>query len=70
MRSFRLAVRASWIWFSSAIAVAALLCAPAGYTQNGSGASASPFDKLRFREIGPATPAGRIDDFEIGRAHV
>ena len=24
-----------------------------------------PFDGLRFREIGPATPAGRIDDFAV-----
>ncbi len=26
---------------------------------------ASPFDGLRFREIGPATPSGRIDDFAV-----
>jgi photosystem II stability/assembly factor-like uncharacterized protein len=35
-----------------------------GHTQNGN-SSSSPFDKLRFREIGPATPSGRIDDFAV-----
>ncbi len=27
--------------------------------------SRGPFDGLKFREIGPATPAGRIDDFAV-----
>src|SRR6185295_14132091 len=36
------------------------LCAPVGFTQDGEGASTSPFAGLRFREIGPASPAGRI----------
>jgi len=38
---------------------------PTGYTQNGNSSASSPFDKLRFREIGPATPSGRIDDFAV-----
>lgn len=41
-----------------------LLLTVTGYTQNGSSPH-SPFDKLRFREIGPATPSGRIDDFAV-----
>jgi photosystem II stability/assembly factor-like uncharacterized protein len=36
-----------------------------GRTQNGASAPAPPFDKLNFREIGPATPSGRIDDFAV-----
>ncbi len=38
---------------------------PAGLTQDNRNAATSPFDKLRFREIGPATPGGRIDDFAV-----
>ncbi|MGH9845643.1 MAG: VPS10 domain-containing protein [Blastocatellia bacterium] len=38
---------------------------PSGHTQNGASPTASPFAKLRFREIGPATMAGRIDDFAV-----
>ena len=38
---------------------------PVGFTQDGEGASTSPFAGLRFREIGPATPSGRIDDFAV-----
>src|SRR5213593_2646690 len=29
------------------------------------GERSGPFDRLRFREIGPATPSGRIDDFAV-----
>src|SRR6266704_5835374 len=29
------------------------------------GERSGPFDRLRFREIGPASPAGRIDDFAV-----
>src|SRR5262245_45380677 len=55
-------VRASFL-----IALVALLLIwnPAVRTQTGNSSSASPFDKLRFREIGPATPGGRIDDFAV-----
>src|SRR5262249_50145461 len=38
---------------------------PSGHTQNGNPTSTSPFDRLQFREIGPATPGGRIDDFAV-----
>lgn len=38
---------------------------PAGHTQNGNSTASSSFDKLRFREIGPASPGGRIDDFAV-----
>jgi photosystem II stability/assembly factor-like uncharacterized protein len=41
------------------------LWSPVGFTQDGEGASTSPFAGLRFREIGPASPAGRIDDFAV-----
>lgn len=30
-----------------------------------SGAAGGPFDKLRFRNIGPTGPSGRIDDFAV-----
>ena len=38
---------------------------PVGFTQDGESASTSPFAGLRFREIGPASPSGRIDDFAV-----
>jgi photosystem II stability/assembly factor-like uncharacterized protein len=31
--------------------------------------SRGPFDGLKFREIGPASPAGRIDDFAVLESH-
>jgi photosystem II stability/assembly factor-like uncharacterized protein len=34
-------------------------------TSNSASASASPFAGLRFREIGPASASGRIDDFAV-----
>jgi photosystem II stability/assembly factor-like uncharacterized protein len=43
-----------------AIALASGLAA-----QNQPAPAASPFDGLRFREIGPATPSGRIDDLAV-----
>jgi photosystem II stability/assembly factor-like uncharacterized protein len=50
----------------SGIVAALLLILPAGYTQNGgTNQPAAPLDKLHFREIGPATPSGRIDDFAV-----
>ena len=50
----------------SGIVAALLLLIPAGYTQNGgANQTAAPLDKLHFREIGPATPSGRIDDFAV-----
>jgi photosystem II stability/assembly factor-like uncharacterized protein len=58
----RTAIRAL---FALTIALSALLWQPAAYTQNGGTTAASPFEKLRFREIGPATPSGRIDDFAV-----
>ncbi|HWH79368.1 MAG TPA: hypothetical protein VNT76_18435, partial [Candidatus Binatus sp.] len=47
------------------ILVLAFSLSPVGFTQDGEGASTSPFAGLRFREIGPASPAGRIDDFAV-----
>src|SRR2546422_4003791 len=47
------------------ILLLAFLWSPVGFTQDGEGASTSPFAGLRFREIGPASPAGRIDDFAV-----
>ena len=29
------------------------------------GPPAAPFDRLKFRSIGPAAPSGRIDDFAV-----
>jgi photosystem II stability/assembly factor-like uncharacterized protein len=43
-----------------AVALAAGLAA-----QNQPAPAPSPFDGLRFREIGPATPSGRIDDLAV-----
>src|SRR5947207_7017530 len=43
----------------------ALLWSPVGFMQDGESASTSPFAGLRFREIGPASPAGRIDNFAV-----
>ena len=45
------------------ILLLASLMTPVGFTQDGESAPTSPFAGLRFREIGPASPAGRIDDF-------
>ena len=42
-----------------------LTALPVGHTQNGNSSANSPLDKLHFREIGPATPSGRIDDFAV-----
>jgi photosystem II stability/assembly factor-like uncharacterized protein len=42
-----------------------LVWSPSGFTQEDKSASSSPFNGLRFREIGPASPAGRIDDFAV-----
>ncbi len=36
-----------------------------GYTQEGKPTVPSPFNGLRFREIGPASPGGRIDDLAV-----
>jgi len=47
------------------ILLLAVLLSPVGFSQDGEGASTSPFAGLRFREIGPASPAGRIDDFAV-----
>ncbi len=47
------------------VAAALLLFTPAGHTQNGATPATAPLDKLHFREIGPATPSGRIDDFAV-----
>ena len=45
--------------------LSAFISSPVGFTQDGESASTSPFAGLRFREIGPASPAGRIDDFAV-----
>jgi len=47
------------------ILVLFFLWSPVGFTQDGESASTSRFAGLRFREIGPASPAGRIDDFAV-----
>jgi photosystem II stability/assembly factor-like uncharacterized protein len=52
--------------------IAALLCATTATSAQGPGAYASsetrgdgPFDRLVFRNIGPATPSGRVDDLAV-----
>jgi photosystem II stability/assembly factor-like uncharacterized protein len=62
MASTRIFVRAS---FLVALVAPLLVWNPAGHTQSGASSVSSPFDKMRFREIGPATPGGRIDDFAV-----
>ena len=47
------------------ILLLSLLWSPVGFSQDGDSASTSTFAGLRFREIGPASPAGRIDDFAV-----
>jgi photosystem II stability/assembly factor-like uncharacterized protein len=39
--------------------------APASAAPDTAQPSAGPFDQLRFRSIGPATPSGRIDDLAV-----
>src|SRR5262245_20709211 len=62
MASIRIYARAT---FLVALVAPLLVWNPAGHTQSGESSASSPFDKLRFREIGPATPGGRIDDFAV-----
>src|SRR5713101_5227153 len=62
MPDTRLVIRA--FGFLSILLLASLIT-PVGFTQDGESASTSPFAGLRFREIGPASPAGRIDDFAV-----
>lgn len=42
-----------------------VVLAVSGAAQPGGGQPAAPFANLKFREIGPATAAGRIDDFAV-----
>ncbi|MEW6126921.1 MAG: glycosyl hydrolase [Acidobacteriota bacterium] len=42
-----------------------LVWSPASFTQEDKSASSSPLNGLRFREIGPASAGGRIDDFAV-----
>jgi photosystem II stability/assembly factor-like uncharacterized protein len=62
MPSARIFARAS---FLIALISLVLVWNPAGHAQNSNSSATSPFDKLQFREIGPATPGGRIDDFAV-----
>src|SRR5215475_4793062 len=47
------------------ILMLAFFSSPVAFTQDGESGPTSPFAGLRFREIGPASPAGRIDDFAV-----
>src|SRR5262245_35380973 len=62
MLSTRIVIRAVC---SLSLIVLAFVWSLVGFSQDGEGASTSPFAGLRFREIGPASPAGRIDDFAV-----
>ena len=59
MPDTRLLIRAFSCLF---ILLLPILWSQVGFSQDGGSASASPFAGLRFREIGPASPSGRIDD--------
>src|SRR5215475_14404917 len=62
MPDTRFVIRASCLL---SILLLASFISPVAFTQDGESASTSPFAGLRFREIGPASPAGRIDDFAV-----
>jgi len=51
--------------FAALLFGAAVLASPAVGAQPASQSTASPFERLRFRNIGPATMGGRIDDFAV-----
>jgi hypothetical protein len=48
-----------------ALATLALALVAADVSAQPPSEPAGPFDRLRFREIGPAAMAGRIDDFAV-----
>ena len=55
-------------WTAGASGAALAQARPASRTPQAAAAPAparSPFDGLHFRDIGPATPSGRIDDFAV-----
>jgi photosystem II stability/assembly factor-like uncharacterized protein len=53
------------------VCLLALALTRAGSSQTaGAGAAASPFERLHFREIGPATPAGRVTDFAVAAGNL
>ncbi|HJZ66639.1 MAG TPA: glycosyl hydrolase [Blastocatellia bacterium] len=62
MLSTRIVIRA---FCSLSILLLPFVWSPVGFSQDGESAKTSPFAGLRFREIGPASPAGRIDDFAV-----
>ncbi|HEY3134909.1 MAG TPA: glycosyl hydrolase [Blastocatellia bacterium] len=62
MTTTRIVVR---VFGSLSLLLLAFVWSPAAFTQEDESASPSPFGGLRFREIGPASPAGRIDDFAV-----
>ena len=62
MRNTRFVIRAFGIL---SLLLLPVVWSPVGFTQDGESASTSPFAGLRFREIGPASPAGRTDDFAV-----
>ena len=47
------------------ILLLSFLLSPVGFTQDGEGRFDFAVCRLRFREIRPATPSGRIDDFAV-----
>ena len=51
-------------------AALAIALAAGAAAQNQPAPASSPFDGVRFREIGPATPSGRIDDFAVKRVPI
>src|SRR5438105_8436636 len=62
MKVARIVVRL-FLLLSCAVLIA--LQSQTAFTQEDNSPIPSPFDRLRFREIGPASPSGRIDDFAV-----
>lgn len=62
MISLRSVARLVWLT-TVTLSLGALSATLSG--QSSARTPASPFERLRFREIGPATPSGRVDDFAV-----
>jgi photosystem II stability/assembly factor-like uncharacterized protein len=66
MREFLTAVRrAIALLFTAAPLLAQTPAAPPAAAAPDTAKPGGPFDRLRFRVIGPAAPSGRIDDFAV-----
>ena len=62
MKAARIFVR---IFLSLMVVVLIAFQSHTAFTQDDNSSLSSPFDRLHFRELGPASPSGRIDDFAV-----